>query len=367
MIYNLGNTMQSKDKILVVGGYGQVGRVICKDLGNKFPGNVVAVGRNYDKAEQFTRTTNGKVIPLEFDVFADNNNNNILEEISVVVMCLDLNDTRFIEQCIDKGIHYVDISASYSFLSKIMSLDEKAKASGSTIILSVGLSPGLTNLLVQYSKTQFDVLHRSDIFVLLGLGEEHGKAAIEWMVDNMHTTFEVSENGYKKQVKSLEDGKATLFSENFGNRIAYRFNFAEQHFLPVTLDIKRVSHRICFDSRLVTQSLAAFRKLGILNLLKLKPLRNAAVKMFENIQFGSDAYVIKVDSSGKKDDKITEFKCSVIGRNQSEATGKVAAVITESIYIKKHPSGVYHIEQIFNSSDIIDRLSEHIKFHTYDK
>lgn len=56
-----------KDKILVIGGYGKVGQVICRDLGRKFPGKVIAAGRNYEKAERFTQATDENVIPLEFD------------------------------------------------------------------------------------------------------------------------------------------------------------------------------------------------------------------------------------------------------------------------------------------------------------
>jgi len=353
-----------KDKILVIGGYGQVGQFICRDLGDKFPGKVIAAGRRYDKAAKFARTTNGRVLPLEFDVFADNDNDNVLEDVTLVVMCLDLNDTRFIEVCIEKGIHYIDISASYSFLKKIMSLDEKAKTSGSTIILSVGLSPGLTNLLVQHSTLQFDTLHSADIFVLLGLGEEHGKAAIEWMVDNMHITFDIIDNGFKKRVKSFEDGKYTIFPEPFGRRTAYRFNFAEQHFLPDTLDINSVSHRICFDSKFITLLLYIYKKIGILNLLKISSIRNAVVNLFENIRYGSDKYVLQVDSIGEKGGNVSGFTCSVTGRNQSEGTGRLTSIISKSVYSNKYPAGVYHIEQIFSNIEVFEQLKEHIKFNS---
>ena len=53
---------QLRDKILIVGGYGNVGRVIASDLADTFPGRVIVAGRNQQKAQAFAATTNGKVL-----------------------------------------------------------------------------------------------------------------------------------------------------------------------------------------------------------------------------------------------------------------------------------------------------------------
>lgn len=42
-------------------------------------------------------------------------------------MCIDQSSTHFISQCIKRGIHYIDITANYKFLSQIESLGEEAK------------------------------------------------------------------------------------------------------------------------------------------------------------------------------------------------------------------------------------------------
>ncbi len=58
------------DKLLIVGGYGQVGQVISRMLGEKFPGRVIAAGRNYHEAERFSATTEGTVLPLALNIHA---------------------------------------------------------------------------------------------------------------------------------------------------------------------------------------------------------------------------------------------------------------------------------------------------------
>lgn len=352
-----------KDKILVIGGYGNVGKIICRDLGEKFPGKVIAAGRSFEKVKKITQTTNGNVLPLKFDLFNTQDNKNLLEDVSTVVMCLDQTDTKFIEECIKMGVNYIDITASYDFFSKIQTLHTRAKKTDSTIVMSVGLSPGLTNLMVKYSKSHLDILDNADINLMLGIGDGHGKAAIEWMVDNMNTKFNIIEKGKTIQVKSLEDGKSTKFPKPFGDRYTYRFDFAEQHGLPETLNIKSVSNRICFDSRFVTHFLVLLKKIGLLKTLKLDFFRKGVINLLKKSNMGSDIFIAKVDALGKKNGVRRGFECFVRGKREGEITGKVAAIVAEYIYREKYPSGTYHIEEIFSLEEIIERIDDYIDFH----
>ena len=350
-----------KDKILVAGGYGNVGQAICSYLAEKFPGKIIAAGRDYEKADSFSKTTGGAVFPMKLDVTENHENSSLLEEVFLVVMCLDQKDTRFMETCIKRGIHYIDITASYKLLSDIEAKAGLAEQSGSTAVLSVGIAPGITNLLVKRCKQQFEVLEKVDIYLLLGLGDVHGKAAIEWTVDNINTTYYVVENGRPKEVRSFEDGKETIFSEKLGKRTAYRFDFTDQHVLSRTLDIKTISTRLCFDSVFFTGFFAILKKLGVLNLLKLKSCRRLFVKVFERFQLGSDIFAVKVDAIGEKEGKRAEYHCSVIGHKEGLITGKVAGLVAEKVYTGAYASGVFHIEQLFEPEEILKELEENME------
>jgi saccharopine dehydrogenase-like NADP-dependent oxidoreductase len=176
------------DKIIVVGGYGQVGKVICEELGQIYPYKVYAAGRNFQKAEQFSIHTGGKVLPLQLDVNKPIEDDFFLD-VSMVVMCLDLQYTDFVQACAKHHVDYVDITADYSVMSKIQQIHPTA----STVVLSVGLAPGITNMLVKQGKHRLDQVDAADIYILLGLGESHGRAAIEWTVDNLSAVYSVME------------------------------------------------------------------------------------------------------------------------------------------------------------------------------
>ena len=77
-----------KENIVVVGGYGHVGQSICRRLGELYPGKVFAAGRSLNRAEQFCRTTDGKVRPMQLDVMGGFDPT-ILNGVKLIVMCLD--------------------------------------------------------------------------------------------------------------------------------------------------------------------------------------------------------------------------------------------------------------------------------------
>ncbi len=199
----------TESKILVIGGYGAVGQTICTVLGNNFPGKVIAAGRNYKKASEFSRNTGKKVLAMELDINKAQNLK-LPEDVSLIVMCIEQTNTEFVEKCIREGIHYVDISATYEFLSKLELLDNEAKKHNSTAVLSVGLTPGVTNLLAKYLKSKLGDIHRIDSYIMLGLGEAHVEASIRWVLENINKEFSIKQSDGSKLVRSVDIGKTPL-------------------------------------------------------------------------------------------------------------------------------------------------------------
>lgn len=354
----------TKDKILVVGGYGSVGRTISVTLGNVFPQKVIAAGRSYEKAEQLSFETQGQVLPIALDVSQAHENDELLNQVAVVIMCLDQSDNRFVEECIRRGVHYIDISANYEFLSQVEMLHAKAQEHGATIVLSVGLAPGLTNLLASYCKSVFNEVERIDIYILLGLGEAHGEAAIRWTLENLNAEFLVNADGGLKTVRSFAEGKVVEFPEPIGRCTAYRFDFADQHVVVKTLGIESASTWLCFDSSFFTRIIAMMRKGGLSNLLRMKLAQDIGIKALRLLHPGSDEFCVKVEAITTVDSKTLGYECLITGRGEGRVTGLVTAHVAERLNGSSFPAGVFHIEQLFQPLDIIAGLSSYgLSFH----
>ncbi|MGF9909161.1 saccharopine dehydrogenase family protein [Brevibacillus porteri] len=338
----------SKDRIVVVGGYGHVGATICEKLGNAYPGRVYAAGRSLEKAEAFCRKADGKVLPLQLDIHKPLDQS-LLEKVKLVVMCLDQTDTAFVEECVRNGTHYLDISANGHLLTQIEQWGSQTETVNmGTAVLSVGLAPGLTNLLAGEAHRLLDQVSELDIFIMLGLGDRHGKAAIEWTVDNLCTSYEVINKHQRVTVESMTEGKLVDFGPELGEKHAYRFPFSDQQTLARTLNVPTVSTRLCFDLDGMTRVVAALRSIGICRLLQQPKVREATIEAFGRWKMGDDRFAIKVEARGKRGTSEAKVECLLFGRDQSNMTAMVAAAVAKSLYEETFSPGVHHLEQLFS-------------------
>jgi len=345
-------------KILVVGGYGGVGSTVARFLSDRLPRQVIVAGRNFALASQFSAELDQRVLPLQLDILATNLPGDLFDDVALVVMCVDQHDTRFVEECIRRGIDYIDITANYDFLSQLEAFDAGARSSGSTAVLSVGLSPGLTNLLASYAKSKIGAVDHIDIFIMLGLGEKHGEAAVRWSVENFNAEFRIFDADGSRQVQSFHEGKRARFPMGLGRRKAYRFGFPDQQVLPSTLGIKSASTWLCFDSALMTDLLGFSERLGFLKLLRFQMIQNAFVSVLRRVHLGSDIFVLIVHAYADADTERPSLECGVSGNGEGQATGIVAAKVALQAFESAFEPGVSHLEQLIEPQSFFEELKD---------
>lgn len=344
------------DKIIVIGGYGHVGQKVCRQLANDFPSNVYAAGRNEKKAKEFAQSTNGKVLPLYIDV-SKGADPVLFHDVRIVIMCVEQTSTDFVAQCLKHGITYIDITASYPFIEQVEKLDEVAIEHEATALLSVGLAPGISNLLATWAAERLDTLAEMNLFIMLGLGDEHGKEAIRWTLQQTKESFKLSEKGEVVSYHGFTDGKATDFISQMSKRIAYRFNFADQHVLGKRHEIP-VSTRLCFDSRFVTK---AVHLLKVSKLIHLFP-EALLLLLFEKLQWGSSDFAVCTEVIGRKDGQKMIVKSAVHGKEEAEITAFVTSMAAKQLYEGIYPSGVLHIEQLFHWDEVYNDLQPTVRW-----
>ncbi|MBG9794972.1 saccharopine dehydrogenase [Paenibacillus dendritiformis] len=356
--------MHAKEDIVVIGGYGHVGRTICARLGERYPGKLYAAGRSRERAERFCRSAGGKIRPLELDIRKPIPSA-MLNGAKLVIMCLDQTGTGFVRECFRAGTHYIDVSANASFLRQVEQCREEAAAHGATALLSVGLAPGLTNLLALEAHRLLGETDQIDLAIMLGLGDAHGEAAIEWTADNMGARFDITQNGKQVEALSFTDGKRFDFGADIGSRLAYRFPFSDQQTLPQTLDVPSVATRFCLDSSLVTGLLAGARRTGAVRLLQAGWLRQRMIRSLGAVRFGGDRFAVKAEARGRsREGKPALAECFLQGRDQSAVTAQVAAAAATMLVDSPIPAGVYHIEQSTDMATMLKALGPDIKFDT---
>jgi len=344
-------------KILIVGGYGQVGRMIAERLAPLFPDRVTVAGRNPDKAEAAAGEIGHGAKGRAVDIFAADAGD-ALDGVTLALVCLDQTDTRFVAQCLSRGIHYVDISADYGFLSQVEALDGLARRHGATAMLSVGVAPGLTNMLAAEARKKMQSVERIDILLELGLGDHHGHAAVEWMFDNLDVAYEVQESGRAKSVRSFGESLKLHLPGQRAARTAYRFNFSDQQVLGRTLGIPSVSTWLRFEDRVSTWLLAKSSQMGMGRLLRRPWWRKIAVWFFMNVHMGSDICAVAVRATGRTKDGAETLTLGLIGRKEALMTAIIATETTRQLLTDNLVAGALHSEQAVALGPVISALRE---------
>jgi saccharopine dehydrogenase (NAD+, L-lysine forming) len=335
-----------------VGGYGQVGQVVSSLLGARYPGAVIAAGRSYEKAQSFAALTGGSVIPRHLDLDVTGELEVALDGVRLVVSCVERPDAALAARSLERGIGYVEVGGSLDALERTLALNQVAIRSNAPAIASVGLIPGLSNLLAADLARRLEGgTHRIDIFFMLGLGDTHGVDAIRWMLERMHSPFFVLTPQGPQRVKPLSDPVVFRFPWEQQPRTAYRIDFADQHVLPETVGAAGASTRLCFDSRLVTRLLGSARRTGLLRFAnRLSPAFVARV--LDRLPFGEDRYALLVIAHGRRGRSV---QGAVSGRQEARATGLVTAYAAEAVLSGRVPTGVHHVEHVLSLAEFRSR------------
>lgn len=328
------------NSILIIGGYGAVGTVIAATLSQYHADQLMIGGRSKAKAEklaaQLGTGVRWRVLdmeqPMEYDA--------ILDGIGCIVMCLDVPDIEFVRQCFQRGIHYVDISAEYPILTAIAGLDAFARQQGATAVLSVGLVPGLSNLMARHSLRFVQPVDHLDIAVLAGLGEKHGAAGSAWILNHL----------------SDSAGMARFqFREPYGQKAVYHFAFSDQYTLPQTLPATSAATWLGFDSFLMTHLIGLARVPVLRRLFRQNSVKRLLLNTTQRLQFGSDEFVLTTRAQGS----TGSYQAWLRGKREALATGLVAAEVVHRLMVEPSPAGVYHIEQLFQLEDFLPLLAQH--------
>lgn len=349
--------MNEQKTVVVLGGYGAVGTAVCEELLRIFSARIVIAGRNLERGQRLAQQLGGQAEAVESNVEKPATYQELLAQASVVVNCVENNNFQIAEYCLANSAHYIDVSATVDVLNQLQTLDSAAKRVHKAVVSSVGVAPGLTNLLAGHALSRMGLLKRADIFVLLGLGERHGAAAIRWTLKQFGNKFSIMSNGAKKEVRAFADGMSTTMPKPFGRRTGYRFDFSDQHTLPTTLEIENVSTWLCFDSRLITKMLSLMAQLRLLSILPLWRWSDTIARVSHRFAMGGTQFAVQVDAVNKDG---SERSFALVGDGEAQMTGVVAARVVEHLLNTSAPSGALHLEQVLDLKTLLGKLGDRL-------
>ncbi|MEV2242627.1 saccharopine dehydrogenase NADP-binding domain-containing protein [Micromonospora sp. NPDC049891] len=337
--------MTGRGVAVVIGGYGAVGRVVATTLGRDSAREVVVAGRDLARAEALARSGPGGLIPHRLNLDDLRGLDGLLADADVVVMCVEHRNEAVARACLERGVSYVDTSASADVLAGIERLDATAKRAGTAAVLSVGLAPGLTNVLARRCVGRLPSATSVDVTILLGTAGDHGPDSVRWTMAGLTAPPD----------RTRRPTRARVELPGFGVRTAYPFPFSDQHTLTRTLGVP-VTTRLCFDSGAVTAALFRLRSTGAFRLADRLGGAGLLTGVSSRLRLGGDRFVVHASATGEGGGHVWS---AVTGRRECHATGVVAAEIATGLLGRRYPAGVRHIDQIVDVDELLTTLQRH--------
>ena len=346
---------QQKNKILIIGGYGNVGKVISNNLSTRFPNKVIIAGRNKNKALQLINDLKIRAQAIEVDLNSNNFDDIDFKIIHTVISCIEfLENDNLLLSCIKNNVNYTELGTSYEAYNRLIDYEKEVKNSGICLIPGVGLMPGLSGIFVHDAISKGYKIKLVQSYILLGLGENHGLDAIRWMMKYANKTFTLkTENGIEKVKSFTSPMNELLLSEN-STRKFYRFNFGDQHIISATTDVISAQTRLAFDSKFVTWLIVFFKQIGLLNMVhKMNPEK--IKKWLTKFHFGSEKFGVQTHIYTENN---KEYIYLIEGNNEAKATGLIAAYAVIQLY-KTTNIGIKRLEQMVNFKDLMNFLEQY--------
>lgn len=345
-------------KALVL-GCGEMGRVAIKDLvTHGVFTEVVVACRTMERASSFlaelpwykTRTSAVKVDVRDTDALAQ-----LMKGYDVVCNMAGpnyLNAVSVVQAAIAAGVSMVDVCDDWAATLEILDLHDEAKKAGITVIVGLGASPGVTNVMARKGA---DILDRTDevhtAWIMRG-SELGGPALCAHLLYSLPDRAFVFQDGKMQEVRPFVDGKEVLDFPELGDVEVMHIGHPEPFTLSRFIEgIKYADDKATFlpvevNEMIVTLGRLAHSGLSVrVDDRSIQPMDFAANYLYETSKQRmadvSPVGALRTEVRGELQGKRTRIIYSAAGRI-GIGTGVPAAIGAQLLAIGKiNKPGVY--------------------------
>lgn len=312
--------------VLIVGGYGIVGRQIAELLSTRNPDlQLILAGRSAEAGAEAA-----KQIPNATAVRIDINDPDPLTALAVqpdvVLGVANDGHDRLLQSAVRRGIAYVDITRWTERMHE--SILRLAPANMTApVILSSGWMAGVVATVAAADARQLSRVDSIDIDILFALKDKAGPNSIEY-ADRLAIPFPVQINGKVEIKAALSDPREVAFAG--GRRFqTYRFDTPDQYTLLHSVGAAGVSTRITYDDRATIKTMRFLLSSGIWKVLSLSIFDGLRRSMLYNPGDGAPHEVAVetrgIDHNGKRAGLRTLI-VAPLGQTYMTAVGAVSQV-----------------------------------------
>ncbi|MBI5326146.1 MAG: saccharopine dehydrogenase NADP-binding domain-containing protein [Ignavibacteriae bacterium] len=358
--------------ILIIGGYGNTGKLVAEHLMLNTDCNLIIAGRSLDKSKILSDKLNSIHQCNRVNSFILNAGNSgdlkrVFKNIDMVIVCSPTLEyyKLIIDEAIESGVDYFDINISKEKNDYLFSLDNIIKVKNLCFITDGGFHPGIPAALISYSSREFDKIEKSNVYGLLKLNWGSYTFSKETIIEFIKELQYVKPLIFKnnKWINSPYTDKIIIdFGKLYGKQRFYAMYLDEMLNLPLKYNSLNetafyVSGFNWFVDLLLIPFIIIYLKLFTKSSLKIiSKLFFFGLKYFSNQPYG---VTLKLKSEGIKNNKRKYFEMNLYNEDAYEMTAiPIAACVKQYLVNKDKKTGVWHQANFVEPVQFINDLKE---------
>lgn len=345
-------------RVLVIGGYGRIGKSIAKDISEHTDAQVTITSRQ----------TQPQLDPFQLIKLDLRDRTELQQAISnqdLVVHCagpFHHRDGRVLENCINQKIDYLDVSDHRSFYQKAIKHQDRAVANGVTAILNTGIFPGISNSMVKQGVEQFErpeKIHLS--YVVAGSGGA-GLTVMRTTFLGLRNKFSAWIDGKWQDISPYTEREIVEFPQPYGKAGVYWFDVPETYTLadsfPVDTVITKFGSIPDWYNHLTWITAHIFPEAWVSSPRGIEFFSQVSYAMTQvTDRFSGTGVAMRVEISGVKENKPHTYRSTIIHDDTAIAAGAGTGAIAQSILEGKlKQPGVYPVEQVLSTEFFVEMM-----------
>ena len=233
-----------KKSILILGGYGGVGRSLSRLILKETDVNLIVAGWRKEKAEEFVEIINneypgGRVSARYADAADSKSLIDAFQGTDMVVVTATT--PQYLEKIAQTAIRaecdYLDILVQQNFIPSLMALSQNIEEAGRMFITQAGFHPGLPAVFIREGANYFDDYRKAIICMAMNTRFEKPESTREIIEGVGESNAEILKDG-KWKAADYKDAVSIDFGTKLGIKQCYPLQMEEIKSLPEILGIE---------------------------------------------------------------------------------------------------------------------------------
>ncbi|MFA5840663.1 MAG: saccharopine dehydrogenase NADP-binding domain-containing protein [Candidatus Paceibacterota bacterium] len=302
--------------ILILGGYGGTGRIICRKLLETTDVSIIIAGRNIKEAEELSIQLKKEFPNKNISaIFADASDyNSLVSAFKNITLVIDATTaTQYVKNvaraALEAGIDYLDFHFEQKVVSELETLRKEIESSGHIFITQAGFHPGLPAVFVRYAASEFDEYKKAIIGMAMNTKIEKPESIYELVDVLADFNVDIFKKSKWRKANYL-DYKMIDFGERFGVKMCYPLQMEEMRLLPKMFPLEETGVYVAGFNWFIDYLVMPFAI--ILPKIKKGLGRHMIAKMliygFNNFSGKNLGVSFVIDAEGIKNGKLKKFR-----------------------------------------------------------